>query len=199
MTKRAKYSVLGVVLIAVAVIGGIAASKRSPALPRCASSPCSARPRGVGDGQRPGRAAHQGRHQHPISRARNWCEAGSEGGGHGPERTVPPSDRPRHRPSHRASRRRPPRHRPRRNSSRRKANLDFGRRSAYDRSMQIKKANPQLISDEQMEQLRTTVDVNTATGPNQRSPREWISPRPRWITRAPRSTRPRSLPQCQGA
>ena len=33
---------------------------------------------------------------------------------------------------------------------------------SYERSMEIKKANPQLISDEQLEQLRTTVDVDQA-------------------------------------
>jgi HlyD family secretion protein len=33
----------------------------------------------------------------------------------------------------------------------------------YDRSAEIKKANPQLISDEQLEQLRTTLDVAKAT------------------------------------
>ena len=33
---------------------------------------------------------------------------------------------------------------------------------SYERSMEIKKGNPQLISDEQMEQLRTTVDVDQA-------------------------------------
>ena len=42
-----------------------------------------------------------------------------------------------------------------------KANLIQAQKS-YDRSMEIKKANPQLISDEQIEQLRTTVDVNQA-------------------------------------
>jgi HlyD family secretion protein len=34
--------------------------------------------------------------------------------------------------------------------------------NSYDRTNKIKKANPQLISDEQMEQLRTAVDVNKA-------------------------------------
>lgn len=34
--------------------------------------------------------------------------------------------------------------------------------NSYDRTAKIKKANPQLISDEQMEQLRTAVDVNKA-------------------------------------
>jgi HlyD family secretion protein len=33
---------------------------------------------------------------------------------------------------------------------------------SYERSLEIKKANPQLISDEQLEQLRTTVDVDQA-------------------------------------
>jgi HlyD family secretion protein len=33
---------------------------------------------------------------------------------------------------------------------------------SLERSLEIKKANPQLISDEQMEQLRTTVDVDQA-------------------------------------
>ena len=33
---------------------------------------------------------------------------------------------------------------------------------SYDRSLEIKKSNPQLISDEQLEQLRTTVDVDQA-------------------------------------
>ena len=42
-----------------------------------------------------------------------------------------------------------------------KANLIQAQKS-YDRSMEIKKANPQLISDEQLEQLRTTVDVDQA-------------------------------------
>jgi HlyD family secretion protein len=32
----------------------------------------------------------------------------------------------------------------------------------YERSAEIRKANPQLVSDEQIEQLRTTVDVNKA-------------------------------------
>ena len=41
------------------------------------------------------------------------------------------------------------------------ANLDQAKKS-YDRSAQIKKQNPQLIADEQVEQLRTAVDVNTA-------------------------------------
>ena len=41
------------------------------------------------------------------------------------------------------------------------ANLDQAKKS-YERSAQIKKQNPQLISDEQVEQLRTAVDVNTA-------------------------------------
>ncbi len=33
----------------------------------------------------------------------------------------------------------------------------------YQRSAQIKKSNPQLVSDEQLEQLRTSMDVGTAT------------------------------------
>ena len=41
------------------------------------------------------------------------------------------------------------------------ANLDQAKKS-YDRSAQIKKANPQLISDEQLDQLKTAVDVNSA-------------------------------------
>ena len=41
------------------------------------------------------------------------------------------------------------------------ANLDQAKKS-YDRSAQIKKANPQLISDEQLDQLKTAVDVNLA-------------------------------------
>ena len=43
-----------------------------------------------------------------------------------------------------------------------KASLIQAQKS-YDRSMEIKKANAQLISDEQLEQLRTTVDVDQAT------------------------------------
>jgi HlyD family secretion protein len=43
-----------------------------------------------------------------------------------------------------------------------KASLIQAQKS-YERSMEIKKANPQLISDEQLEQLRTTVDVDQAT------------------------------------
>ena len=41
------------------------------------------------------------------------------------------------------------------------ANLEQAQKS-YDRSAQIKKANAQLISDEQLEQLKTAVDVNAA-------------------------------------
>ena len=50
---------------------------------------------------------------------------------------------------------------------------------SYERSMEIKKGNPQLISDEQMEQLRTTVDVDQAVLESQQhpgSPRTWVSP-----------------------
>ena len=36
------------------------------------------------------------------------------------------------------------------------------RRTSYERTAAIKKTNPQLISDEQLEQLRTAVDVNKA-------------------------------------
>src|SRR5215471_10433351 len=46
-------------------------------------------------------------------------------------------------------------------SAQAKANLLQAQKS-YDRSLAIKKSNPQLISDEQMEQLRTTVDVDQA-------------------------------------
>jgi len=42
-----------------------------------------------------------------------------------------------------------------------KANLLQAQKS-YERSLEIKKSNPQLISDEQLEQLRTTVDVDQA-------------------------------------
>ena len=42
-----------------------------------------------------------------------------------------------------------------------KASLIQAQKS-YERSLEIKKANPQLVSDEQMEQLRTTVDVDQA-------------------------------------
>jgi len=42
-----------------------------------------------------------------------------------------------------------------------KANLDQAQKS-YERSAAIKKSNAQLISDEQMDQLKTAVDVNTA-------------------------------------
>jgi len=42
-----------------------------------------------------------------------------------------------------------------------KANLLQAQKS-YERSVEIKKANPQLIADEQLEQLRTTVDVDQA-------------------------------------
>ena len=41
------------------------------------------------------------------------------------------------------------------------ANLDQAKKS-YERSAQIKQQNPQLIAEEQVEQLRTAVDVNTA-------------------------------------
>src|SRR5690242_13425836 len=41
------------------------------------------------------------------------------------------------------------------------ANLDQSKKS-LERSASIKKTNPQLMSDEQLEQLRTAVDVNTA-------------------------------------
>jgi HlyD family secretion protein len=41
------------------------------------------------------------------------------------------------------------------------ANLDQAQR-AYDRSATMKKANPTLIADEQIEQLKTALDVNTA-------------------------------------
>ncbi len=41
------------------------------------------------------------------------------------------------------------------------ANLDQAKKS-LDRSSQIRKANAQLISDEQLDQLKTTVDVNEA-------------------------------------
>ena len=43
------------------------------------------------------------------------------------------------------------------------ANANFLQaQNSYNRTAAIKKTNPQLISDEQMEQLRTTVDVNKA-------------------------------------
>jgi HlyD family secretion protein len=41
------------------------------------------------------------------------------------------------------------------------ASLDQAKKN-YDRSAQIKKANAQLISDDQLEQLKTAVDVNSA-------------------------------------
>ena len=41
------------------------------------------------------------------------------------------------------------------------ANLDQAQRS-YDRSAAMKKINPQLIADEEVEKLRTAVDVNKA-------------------------------------
>jgi HlyD family secretion protein len=41
------------------------------------------------------------------------------------------------------------------------ANLD-GAQKAYNRTAEIKKQNPQLIADEQVEQLKTAVDVNAA-------------------------------------
>ena len=46
-------------------------------------------------------------------------------------------------------------------SAQAKANLIQAQKS-YERSLEIKKSNPQLISDEQMDQLRTTVDVDQA-------------------------------------
>jgi len=46
-------------------------------------------------------------------------------------------------------------------SAQAKANLIQAQKS-YERSLAIKKSNPQLMSDEQMEQLRTTVDVDQA-------------------------------------
>ena len=43
------------------------------------------------------------------------------------------------------------------------ANANLSQATAsYDRMAKMKKSNPQLIADEQMEQLRTTVDVNKA-------------------------------------
>jgi len=41
------------------------------------------------------------------------------------------------------------------------ANLDQSKR-AYDRTASLKKSNPQMVTDEQVEQLKTAVDVNTA-------------------------------------
>jgi HlyD family secretion protein len=41
------------------------------------------------------------------------------------------------------------------------ANLEQAKR-AYERSASMKKANPQLVADEQVEQLKTAVDVNSA-------------------------------------
>ncbi|PYP67204.1 MAG: hypothetical protein DMD26_05360, partial [Gemmatimonadetes bacterium] len=46
-------------------------------------------------------------------------------------------------------------------SAQAKASLLQARKS-YERSLEIKKSNAQLISDEQLEQLRTTVDVDEA-------------------------------------
>ena len=45
---------------------------------------------------------------------------------------------------------------------RRRRRTSIQAQKSYERSAEIKKANPQLISDEQLEQLRTAVDVNTA-------------------------------------
>ncbi|HVZ77213.1 MAG TPA: efflux RND transporter periplasmic adaptor subunit [Gemmatimonadaceae bacterium] len=42
-----------------------------------------------------------------------------------------------------------------------KANL-LNAQKAYQRSLEIKKSNPQLVSDEQLDQLRTSADVNQA-------------------------------------
>src|SRR5215208_2466093 len=41
------------------------------------------------------------------------------------------------------------------------ANLEQSKR-AFDRSSALKKANPTFVTDEQLEQLKTAVDVNTA-------------------------------------
>src|SRR5215211_7265309 len=41
------------------------------------------------------------------------------------------------------------------------ANLDQSKR-AYDRTASMKKANPTFVTDEQVEQIKTSVDVNTA-------------------------------------
>lgn len=47
------------------------------------------------------------------------------------------------------------------------ANLDQAQRS-YDRTAQMKRANPTLVADEQVETLRTSVDVNKAVVESQR-------------------------------
>ena len=74
---------------------------------------------------------------------------------------VPAADRSVAAAGGRRARRRRRSRRARAQLAQAQANLDQAQRS-YDRSATIKKTNPQLISDEQLEQLRTAVDVNKA-------------------------------------
>ena len=77
------------------------------------------------------------------------------------------------------------------------ANLVQAQKS-YERTAAIKKTNPQLISDEQMEQLRTTVDVNKALYESARHSVDQ-STRAHSATPGARSARRRSTRRCRAA
>ena len=118
-----------------------------------------ARPRRVGHGQRAGAAAHQGRRRRRHQRPHR--EALGEGGRHRDEGAVPAADRPGAVSGGRAARgsRRSRRHA--RELAQRKGESDAG--AAHLRSLgRDRKENPALVSAEQLEQLKTTVDVNKA-------------------------------------
>ena len=78
-----------------------------------------------------------------------------------------------------------------------RANLLQAQRS-YERTAEIKKANPQLVSDEQLEQLRTPVEVNEALFESARHTVEQSSAA-RARRRAARSARRRSTRRCPAA
>ena len=160
MYKRTKWSVAGVIVLAIVIIGVTSAMKgRNKATEVRIEKGREARSRRFRDGERTGSAAHEGRSQRPTSAGAS--SARGQGRRHGHQGPVPSRDR-----SVAVSRERRAsggrgRERAVAGGDRRSPTLSQAQRN-YDRLLALKKANPTLVSDEQVEQLKTQVEVAQA-------------------------------------
>ena len=192
MSKGMKYGILGVVgprLVGVVVRDGRQEEEQA-AHRRAHRGRAEARPRRLGDRQRPGFAAHEGRPR--GRRQRPHRQARREGGRLGEGRATS-SSRSIRQPYQAAVQRTEAARRQRQGVRDAGAGEPRRRRKRnYRRQSEIRKSNPNLVSDDQMEQLKTAVDVEPgALRRRQAQHGAWRSPR---VTDAQgaRSTRRRS-------
>ena len=159
MGKKSKMAIGIVALAGLGSVVALSASKREQQGGRSSHrGRAEARPDRVGHRERTSAAADEGRRRLRRQRQDHQARRQRRPDGEGRATSCCRSIRRRHRRPSSTPRRRW--RRAARSSTQAQANLEQAQKS-FDRSAAIKKANPQLISDEQIEQLKTAVDVNS--------------------------------------